>query len=72
MLPLNRPPTARQLEVLDYLRNYLARHQRPPTRRDTALHFGIHVFAVQRHMIALERRGMLRREPGHRALVVTA
>lgn len=60
----HRPPTARQLEVLAFIRDYLARHQRPPSYRDIACHFHINVFAAQRHVKALVGRGLVARQPG--------
>jgi repressor LexA len=69
---LNRPPTARQSQVLSYLRECLARSSVPPSRWEIAAHFGMTVNGVQRHLEALERLGLIRREPRqHRALSLT-
>lgn len=68
----SRPPTPRQLAVLHYLQDCRARSQIPPSRKEMALHFGIAPNAVERHLLALERRGMIQRERGrHRALRLT-
>ena len=65
--------TARQLEVLRYLRAFTLRHQRPPTFADIALHFHFSRNAAKGHVEALERLGAVRRESGrHRALAVLA
>ncbi len=63
------PPTPRQLAVLTYLRDCLARSRVPPTRRELARHFRMTVSGIERHLYGLERRGMIGREPKrHRAL----
>ena len=63
-------PTPRQLEVLAYLRDNPSTV--PPTRKEIGRRFGISPNAVERHLHALERKGLIRREAGkHRALSLT-
>jgi SOS-response transcriptional repressor LexA len=61
--------TDRQCEVLRFIQDFKARHQRPPTYRDIATRFQIRVFAAQNHVAALAAKGWIRRERGrHRAM----
>jgi repressor LexA len=62
------PLTARQREILAYIQRE-ARRGRPPTRADIAERFGIARPTAQQHVVALERRGALRRVPGSRGLM---
>jgi repressor LexA len=55
--------TARQQEILDYLRDFQERHGYPPSRREVAGHFRIYPGSVQDHLKALIRKGHLEREP---------
>ena len=55
--------TARQREILDYLRDFQERHGYPPSRREVAGHFRIYPGSVQDHLKALVRKGHLEREP---------
>ncbi len=65
--------TARQQEVLEFVRSYRGERGYPPTLREIADHFGIaSLTAVRDHLRALEEKGMLRRSAGSpRALAVT-
>lgn len=66
-----RHPTPRQLEILAFVRDYRAHHQRPPTCRDIGQHFNIQPNAARDHLLALERFGLIERAPGlARAIVV--
>lgn len=59
-----RPPlTARQREVLDFVRNFMTRVGYPPTVREIGSHFGFVPRSVFDHLKALERKGYLRRDP---------
>jgi SOS-response transcriptional repressor LexA len=61
-LAIRRAPTARQLKVLDFLREYTATHGYPPTLREIGAHMGIRsTNGVNDHLRALERKGLIRR-----------
>lgn len=58
-------PTARQRQVYDFLTDYLAANGYPPTLQEIAGH--LHVsgnVGVLRHLKALEREGLITRNPG--------
>jgi repressor LexA len=60
--------TARQREVLDFIRVFGERHGVPPTVREIGDRFGFTARAAFDHLRALERKGMLeRRVTGKRA-----
>ncbi len=56
-----RPLTARQREVLDFVRNFAAQYGYPPTVREIGAHFGFVPRSVFDHLEALEKKGYLRR-----------
>jgi repressor LexA len=58
MLP---PLTARQGEVLEFVRQFLAKAGYPPTVREIGAHFGFVPRSIFDHLKALERKGYLRR-----------
>lgn len=53
--------TARQREVLEFIRHFMARAGYPPTVREIGAHFGFVPRSVFDHLKALERKGYLRR-----------
>lgn len=53
--------TARQREVLDFIRHFMAQAGYPPTVREIGAHFGFVPRSVFDHLKALERKGYLRR-----------
>ena len=56
------PPTARQLEVLDFMRAFLAENDEMPPMWVIAKHFGFRSEnAAQCHVDALMRKGFLER-----------
>lgn len=58
----DRPLTARQAEILDFIRDFTRREQMPPTLREIGRNFGIRsTNGVADHLAALERKGRLRR-----------
>lgn len=59
MLP---PLTARQREVLDFIRQFMTKAGYPPTVREIGAHFGFVPRSVFDHLKALERKGYLRRD----------
>ena len=58
MLP---PLTARQREVLEFIRKFMTNEGYPPTVREIGAHFGFVPRSVFDHLKALERKGYLRR-----------
>jgi repressor LexA len=60
-MSLRLPLTARQREVLDFVRHFLAKAGYPPTVREIGAHFGFVPRSVFDHLKALERKGYLRR-----------
>ncbi len=59
MLP---PLTPRQREVLDFVRQFMAKAGYPPTVREIGAHFGFVPRSIFDHLKALERKGYLRRD----------
>ena len=53
--------TARQREVLDFIRHFMMQAGYPPTVREIGAHFGFVPRSVFDHLKALERKGVLRR-----------
>jgi len=53
--------TKRQLEVLDFLRQYIARNRMAPTLEEMADHFGVSKITIHDHLKTLEDKGVLRR-----------
>ncbi len=56
-----REMTARQREVLAFIRTFTEAHGAPPTVREIGQHFGFTARAAFDHLRALERKGMLQR-----------
>ncbi len=55
--------TMRQQEVLEFIRDEMTEHGRPPTFREIAVRFGIKsTSGVKVHMDALERKGYITRD----------
>jgi len=58
------PP--RQKQVLEFIKEYVVRHEYPPSLRDIATHIGVSGnVSVIGHLEALERKGYIRRDPGN-------
>ncbi|MCR4953792.1 MAG: transcriptional repressor LexA [Treponema sp.] len=51
--------TARQQQVLDFIKEFTKENSYPPTVREISEHFGISLRAVQDHIIALQKKGQL-------------
>jgi repressor LexA len=68
-----RELTARQREVLGFIRAFTARHGVPPTVREIGDKFSVTPRAAFDHLRALERKGMLQRRagPGRTARALT-
>lgn len=54
--------TKRQLEVLDFIRSFLARERIAPTLDEMAQHFQVSKITILDHLKALEQKGVLKRE----------
>lgn len=69
-----KAPTARQLEILAYMRVYTAKHGLPPSMREIATALGMtSTNAVSDHLKSMHRKGMVTHAPGRaRAYGVTA
>ena len=64
--------TPRQLEVLSAIRSAIRRDGWAPTRRELMAVFDWHsTNAATDHLLALERKGLLRLGPGSRAIAIT-
>jgi len=65
------PLTARQSEVLEWVKGFIRDHGMPPTVREIGAAFGIKSSSVFELLKALERKGQLRRgDLGARSLIV--
>lgn len=53
--------TDRQAEVLEFVRTYTQGNGYAPSVRDISIQFNIALGAVQDHLAALERKGVIRR-----------
>lgn len=57
-----RDVTKRQVQVLRFIAEFWREHGYPPTLREIATHLGINsTNGVSDHLVALERRGLIRR-----------
>lgn len=54
--------TQRQQAILDFIHEYIAEHQYPPSVREIGKHFGIYPATVQDHISAIERKGFLQKK----------
>src|SRR2546423_1636744 len=59
-----RELTARQRDVLNFIRAFTSRHGVPPTVREIGEKFRVTPRAAFDHLRALERKGMLQRRAG--------
>lgn len=55
-----RPITARQQEVLEFIRDFIRNNKYPPTIREISLHFGISVKGAHDHVKALHKKEVIR------------
>jgi repressor LexA len=71
-MPYKRELTARQQQILDYIRSEIHRRGFPPSVREIGEHVGLSSSStVHSHLAALEAKGFLRRDPSKpRALEV--
>ena len=54
--------TRRQLQVLDFVRQFIARESIAPTLEEIARHFGVSRVTIHEHLGTLERKGALQRD----------
>lgn len=59
-----REPTRRQLQVLNFIKSYIADKGYPPTMREVSGYLGITVSTVFAHLAALQRKGLITTEAG--------
>jgi hypothetical protein len=65
--------TPKQRAYLDFIRSYVALHREPPSEADMAAYFHVSPPAAHRMVLALEKRGLIAREPGKtRSIRITA
>ncbi|MCX5719924.1 MAG: repressor LexA, partial [Nitrospirae bacterium] len=55
--------TERQKKIIEFLKSYVKDHGYPPTMRETGEHFGFTWPAARGHLIALEKKGVIRINP---------
>jgi len=68
---MTKNATHKQLEVLEFIRQWIRRNGFAPTVREIAEHFGVVVHAAAQHLQALERKQLIKRVPGKgRSLVL--
>ena len=65
-------PTERQQQVLDFIQSYIENNGYPPTLREICAHLGVsgNLSAI-RHLVALEKKGFLKRDTGSRGIALT-
>ena len=51
--------TARQAEVLDFIRQFIAEHKYPPTIREIAMNFGVNMNAIAQSLASIEKNGWI-------------
>lgn len=56
--------TSKQSAVLAYIRESIAVRGYPPTVREMGAKFGVAINAIAGHLKALEKKGLIVREPG--------
>jgi repressor LexA len=54
--------TDKQQAILEFINDYIAEHQYPPSVREIGKHFGIYPATVQDHISAIERKGFLQKK----------
>ena len=58
--------TARQLDILQWIAGFINTHGYPPTSRQVGCHYGWRSpgAAMSTHLAAMQRKGVVTREPG--------
>lgn len=68
--PTSAPLTARQQEVLEYLKKHQEEHGCPPTVREIGAAIGVtSPNGVMCHLKALEKKGSISRQPNHARMI---
>lgn len=62
--------TNKQQQVLAYIQKTVPKAGYPPTIREIASHLKVTVRSAHQHVIALERKGAIKRQPGHRGIKI--
>lgn len=66
-------PTERQQQVLDFIQSYIDNNGYPPTLREICAHLGVSgTLSAMRHLVALEKKGYLKRDSGSRGIALTS
>lgn len=60
--------TEKQRQVLSYIQRTIAKAGYSPTIREIASSLTVTVRSAHQHVVALERKGAIRRRPGHRGI----
>ena len=60
--------TNKQRQVLSYIQKTVAENGSSPTIREIASHLQVTVRSAHQHVVALERKGAIKRRPGHRGI----
>jgi DNA-binding MarR family transcriptional regulator len=63
-IPTDAAFTDKQGQYLAYIHLYTKLHRRPPAEADMQEYFGVTAPAVHSMVVTLEKRGLIRREPG--------
>lgn len=61
---MGKPLTQIQSDTLDFIKDYIKINKFPPTRKEIAESFGIHVNAAQLRVEALIKKGAATHRPG--------
>lgn len=61
---MHKPLSPRQADTLKMVRDYIETCGYPPTLRELAKHMGISIHAANGHLVALEKKGAIRRTEG--------
>lgn len=64
--------TNRQLQVLDFITSHIDNNGYPPSQREIAAHLKVSgTLPVSKHLIALEKKGYIKRDPVNRGIALT-
>lgn len=66
-----RPPSARQLEILEFLESFASAHGMAPSIGEVARHFGIAPATASGHLEALRKKQLISRSAKARSIVLT-
>ncbi len=58
-----KPPTDRQLEVLEFMRRYQRENHMPPTLREIAAEFRFTLTAAREHCVFLAKKELVQHRP---------